>query len=171
MGQDKASMIFEGERLAARVGRVLAAVATPALEVGGGWSGLAQAERDPRQGPLPAIAAGWQSLNSLGHFGDVLVVATDLPWISIDTLRWLSGRPGSASVVPAVGGRAQPLCARWSSPDLDRAVLLVENGERRASAVFGTDTEFPDESVWGSSLPAEVFQDVDRPEDIPGHKP
>jgi molybdopterin-guanine dinucleotide biosynthesis protein A len=175
MGRDKASLEIAGESLARRLAALLAATTRPALEVGPGWSGLAVSDRDPAEGPLAAIATGWRSLAGLGHGGAVIVIATDLPRLTIDVLSWLASRPEAVSVVPVVAGRRQSLCARWCPEDLDRAVELVGAGERAVQAALGPDTAFLGEDVWGSVAAGEAFSDVDRPQDLRGtgidHKP
>ncbi|MGA2208252.1 MAG: NTP transferase domain-containing protein [Acidimicrobiales bacterium] len=177
MGRDKASIVIDvatGETLASRLGRVLEEVADPALEVGPGWSRLERAEADLGEGPLTGIAAGWRSLRS-GVPGagtppqQVIVLATDLPNLTPAVLVWLSARPEEASVVPVVGGRTQPLCARWCAADLDRAVEIVERGGRAVSAALGPATAYLGESEWGSVAAEAAFRDADRPEDlVPG---
>lgn len=168
MGRDKATLELDGERLSARLGRLLAEVAQPALEVGPGWSGLERAGPDLGEGPLTGIAAGWRSLQQLGFDGDVIVLATDLPNLRAEVLAWIAGRPETVSVVPVVGGRPQPLCARWCRQDLERAVELVGHGERAVSAGLGPDTAYLDEAEWGAVAAAGVFRDADRPEDLSG---
>jgi len=50
----------------------------------------------------------------------VLALGCDLPLASPELLRWLAGvEPHEAAVVPVVGGRPQPLLARYSSRALD----------------------------------------------------
>lgn len=174
MGRDKAQMMVEGETLAARTARLLASVAHPVLEVGPGVSGLPVApEPDPRDGPLPAIAAGWVSLLGLGYRGDVLVLSTDLPRLTAPALSWLAGRAGESSVVPIVGGSAQLLCARWCADDLDGAVALVAAGERVVRRALGPETAYPSEEEFGTVTSAGAFADVDTPGDLEalGYKP
>jgi len=166
MGRDKATLEVGGERLARRLGRLLSEVARPVLEVGPGWSGLATAEPDIGEGPLTAIAAGWRSLQAGGFNGDVIVLATDLPSLTADVLVWIARRPEATSVVPVVGGRPQPLCARWCPADLDLVVDLVERGERAVSAGLGPDTAYLGEDEWRTVTAASAFRDADRPEDL-----
>jgi molybdopterin-guanine dinucleotide biosynthesis protein A len=140
-------------------------VASPVCEVGPGRTTLRQAEGDPGEGPLTAIVAGWRSLRALGHEGPVLVLATDLPNVSVRLLSWLASRPGEGSVVPVVDGHAQPLCARWAPDDLDRAESVAGAGERSARAALGPATAYPDEEKWGPVATPLDFADVDTPED------
>lgn len=149
------------------MGDRLAAVASPALEVGPGSSSLPVAgEPDPREGPLPAIVAGWRSLLKCHYGGPVLVVATDLPFVSVVLLAWLVDRPGTTSVVPVVTGMPQLLCARWSQADLVRAGVLCELGERSVGRALGADVDWADELEWGAVASAETFSDLDEPADL-----
>lgn len=167
LGRDKAALPVDGEPLAVRVAGRLAAVASPALEVGPGRSGLLVAgEHDPGEGPLPAIAAGWAALGRLGFRGPVLVVATDLPALTVELLAWLAGHPGDASVVPVVAGMPQLLCARWSPADLDRVASLRESGERAVRRALGDDAVLAGEDEWGAVASAECFADIDEPADL-----
>jgi len=174
MGREKAAIRLPGAEssLAERAGSLLAAAVAPlpALEVGPGVSGLPTAAdfgvADPRTGPLTAVVAGWQALEAAAFSGDVVVVATDLPRISLDVLTWLVEFPADGAVVPVVDGRAQPLAARWSRADLERAVTLAHSGERSLRRVFGPGTNFVGEAVWGEVASAADFLDVDTPEDL-----
>jgi molybdopterin-guanine dinucleotide biosynthesis protein A len=131
MGFDKSLVRIGGVPLALRVGRRARLVATPALEVGPGHSGLPTAsESHPGSGPLAALADGVAALRALGFGGPALVLCTDLPRIDTGTLTTLANWPGAGSVVPLLQGRPQPLCARWSAADLDAVAGLVAAGER-----------------------------------------
>jgi molybdopterin-guanine dinucleotide biosynthesis protein A len=172
MGVDKATLVIDGEPLARRVGRLLAEVARPALEVGPGSSELARASvSDPAEGPLTAIVAGWLSLKELGHAGAVIVLATDLPWLTHEVLGWLATAGHSSSVVPVVAGEPQPLCARWCQADLERAARLAASGERAARVALGPDAAYLDEAAWAAVARSQAFSDVDRPEDLERHNP
>jgi molybdopterin-guanine dinucleotide biosynthesis protein A len=165
MGSDKARLQPEGgtETLAQRTGRMLCEVAAPCVEVGPGHSGLpAVAESPPGQGPLAAVARGWELLARSAP-GAVLVVATDLPALTTGTLRWLAcyGAPGS--VVPLVDGRPQPLCARWASVDLDRAVVLVAEGRRALRDLLAAATPLLVDPCVAEGPGDGPFADADTP--------
>lgn len=183
MGRDKASLEVDGRPMAGSVAESLRQVAATALEVGPGRSGLAHVvERSPGAGPLGAVAAGWLELQRVtGQRRAVLVLACDLPDLTVEVLRWLaayscppaSGRKGAGgeealdcSVVPMVGGRAQPLCARWSPWDLDRAAARFAVGERSLREAFGPDASFPAENEWSAVTSAQAFADLDTPSDL-----
>lgn len=133
MGVDKARMRVGGQPAAVRLAELARLVAVgPALEVGLGVSGLAWVrEGVPGAGPLVATAAGAHHVRArLGWRGPALVLACDLPLVSLGALRALAQWPTSGSVVPTWEGQPQPLCARWSAEDLDLAGKLARAGER-----------------------------------------
>jgi molybdopterin-guanine dinucleotide biosynthesis protein A len=151
MGRPKA------ELFAAGVAAALSQVAEPVYEVGPSWTGLAALD-DPGEGPLAAIAAA-------GLTADALVLACDLPFVTVELLRWLADQPGTA--VPVVGGRVQPLCARYAGPDLARAVEVVAGGGRRMRDLLdGARVTWLDEAAWSAVAEARAFTDVDTPEDL-----
>jgi molybdopterin-guanine dinucleotide biosynthesis protein A len=168
MGRDKATLIAEGMTLSVRAGQMLERVVDVAVEVGPGVSGLRATWEDPRgEGPLAAVAAGWDVLGGNGHLGAALVLACDLPFVSEALLRMLATWDSDGSVVPVVQGRPQPLCARWGHDDLDDAVQLAHAGERslrhlavRPGVVLLT------ESAWSEVAEEREFADVDSPDDL-----
>ena len=161
MGVDKASLRVDGLPLAQRTAEVLAAVVAPALEIGPGHSTLpAVEEAPPGEGPLAAAAAGFRALAELGHVGPVVVVATDLPRLTVALVQALASHRSAGSVVPLVAGRPQWLAARWSPRAVERAPALVRQGERRVRAL-ADDVEWLDGSQWADDL-----TDVDTPGDL-----
>jgi molybdopterin-guanine dinucleotide biosynthesis protein A len=167
MGRDKTQLPVGETTLACRTGQLLARVATPALEVGPGTSGLtAVSEELPGRGPLSAIAAGRAALRERGHVGSALVVACDLPMLSEEWLRFLVHYDSVSSVVPIIDGRAQPLCAKWGADDLDEAVQLVREGERSLRHLLSAPgVTLLGESQWSQVARRENFDDVDTVED------
>ncbi len=162
MGFDKALVRIGGVPLALRVGRRAKAVAAPALEVGPGHSGLACApESHPGSGPLAALADGVTALRATGFLGPALVLSTDLVAIDTASLMTLANWPGTGSVVPLLGGRPQPLCARWSGADLDAARELVAAGERSMQALLARSGI----TLTGAIDPARL-RDADTPEEL-----
>ncbi len=168
MGRDKATIEVAGRPLARRSAAVLAAVTAVAVEVGPGWSGLPSVtEEPPGAGPLAAVVAGWRELvRRTGEKRAVLVLATDLPDVSAALLALLAGEPGTASVVPLRRGRPQPLCARWSVADLERAAAQLSAGERSLRHAFGPDTVEVDEERWAPVAPGAALDDVDTPQEL-----
>ncbi len=177
MGRDKASLTLGATTLATRVASVLRDVTDTAIEVGPGRSGLPNiVERPPGTGPLTAIAAGWGHLVATTERRcPVLVLACDLPDVTVSLLRWLADYPDErpagdrtarCSVVPVVGGQSQPLCARWSVVDLDLTRTLVTRGERSLRHVFGESARYPAEDEWSRVAAPSAFVDLDTPEDL-----
>jgi len=169
-GSPKADVRVAGERLADRTARLLAAMASPALEVGPGRSPLeAVLEAEPGAGPLAAVAAGGARLVEHGA-GDraVLVLAVDLPFLDAALLRALADAPPADAVVPRVEGHVQPLCARYSPAALARAGEILAAGERSMRALLaalGPGVRWFDEPDWSAVATARSFADVDTPED------
>lgn len=168
MHRDKASIEVEGEPMARRLARLLAAVTESAVEVGPGHSGLPCVLEDPAgSGPLAAVVAGWRELGRRsGEKRAALVLASDLPDVSPALLELLSSQPGDASAVPVRDGRLQPLCARWSVADLERAEAQLAAGERSLRQVFGPAAMLLDEDAWGPVVPGSSLDDVDTPADV-----
>jgi len=139
MGCDKASLVLNGETLLARTTRVLQEVVGSVSIVG--WPGDREAQpgvsylpdRCPGQGPLVNLAFALSHLQC----PYALVVACDLPFLRADVLRYLLAvAPGWDAVVPCVAGRAQPLHAVYSRGVADSAQQVLQDGERRLSALL-----------------------------------
>ncbi len=172
MGSDKALLEVEGRRMVDRAAAALAAVAAPVVEVGPGWSSLPAVREDPPgSGPLAAVSAGAAALRAAGHDGPVIVMAVDMPRVSVDILRLLADRPGPATAVPRADGHPQVLCARYGPDTLaevDRMLagggkslrLLVEELAGRGEAAWVEPEE------WQRVAGPAAFSDVDTPEDL-----
>ena len=172
MGTDKALIEVGGRRLVDRAAGTLAAVADPVVEVGPGWSGLPAVREDPPgSGPLAALAAGAAALRVAGHDGPVLVLAVDMPRVSVELLRLLAGRAGPATAVPRAGGHPQPMCARYG-PDVLAAVdqRLAAGGrslrDLLETLAAGGAVGWVEPEEWEPVAGPEAFSDVDTPEDL-----
>lgn len=167
-GYDKASSSVEGVRCAERVAQALLKVVSPVIEIGRGVTELPSVLEEPvGSGPLVAVSAGVAELAASGHSGPVLVLACDLPLVTLPALWMLAGWPGDCSVVPVVDGHPQLLCARWSAAALRAACELVEAGERSMRALLARpDVVLVDEAEWPSNVRAEAFADFDTPDDL-----
>jgi molybdopterin-guanine dinucleotide biosynthesis protein A len=168
LGAPKAELRRAGERLADRGARVLSTVCPTSLEVGPGTSPLPAArEEPPGGGPLAAVVAGWSALEARGARGDVLVLAVDVPFVEVGVLRWLVEHPAPGAVVPRVGGRAQPLCARYRPADLGVAADLVAGGAAAMRDLLAAvAVTYADEDAWGVVATEDAFLDVDTPEAV-----
>ncbi len=171
MGTDKARLRINGEPAAERLGRRLARVTNPALEVGQAISGLPPVP-DPGEGPLVAVGAGAVALAERGHNGPALVLACDLPLVGEALLRLLAGWPSTATVVPVVEGQPQFLCARLSPAALAAAGRLAGSGTRRHRSMKSLMATVPvtwlGPSEWGAVASARDFADTDSPADLGG---
>lgn len=168
LGQDKAVLPIDGERLVDRTARLLSDVCAPVIEVGPGYSSLPFIhEQPPKSGPLAALAAGVGVLRQQGFTGGAIVLAVDLPRLAPALLDWLVTYPGDNSVVPIVGDRAQTLCARYNAFALDAVSELVKSGERSLQSLLSviTANRAPIDE-WGSVVTPECFSDIDTPEDL-----
>jgi molybdopterin-guanine dinucleotide biosynthesis protein A len=167
LGVDKAMLVLDGETLARRAADRLGSVCDPVLEVGGGATRLPTVrEAPPGRGPLAALAAGAEALDALGHRGDVVLLAVDLPNVDVALLELLRDWDGAPTVVPEAGGRLQPVCARYG-PDARRAAgALVREGARALHALLeAVEHDVLPEQTWRSVAPADAFVDVDTPSD------
>jgi molybdopterin-guanine dinucleotide biosynthesis protein A len=178
MGRAKAALIVPGDEpsgagagqsLACRTASLLIGVAAPVLEVGPGYTPLpAVIEEPPGGGPLAAVAAGHRTLQNLGWMGGALVVATDLPRLTTSLLAWLADHPTPGSVVPTAGGFPQPLCARYSAPDLALAAVLAAAGRRSMRDLLAhIDPLVVDVDEWEPAAGTpDALADVDTPADL-----
>lgn len=111
MGQDKARLEWRGETWSTRSARMLAGLFFETLLVGGDPEQIAPGHRvtDPA-GPVCALR-GLVGALSAASADRVIVVATDLPFLSADLLLALTAWPERDVVVPTDAGRDHPLCA------------------------------------------------------------
>jgi molybdopterin-guanine dinucleotide biosynthesis protein A len=164
MGIDKARLVVNGETLAVRSARVLAAVCDPVIEVGLAVSGLpAVREEPPGGGPLAGLLAG---VGALGEPLSVVLLACDLANISAPVLQLLVDRPGSGTVIPVVDGRPQYACARYGAAAFEAARAALQRGDASLRAIAGSECEYVSEADWLGVATALTFADVDTPEDL-----
>jgi molybdopterin-guanine dinucleotide biosynthesis protein A len=163
IGTDKATLVFEGESLAARSARRLAQVCDPVLEMGDGRSALRSVrEQPPGSGPRAALAAAGTELRAQGHPGAALVLAVDLPRVDVPLLRLLCDWSGAPTVVPTVEGRPQPVCARYGSDALLAAVSLVAAGIRSLHELLDVvEHDLIGEEIWVAAAGTDAFSDID----------
>ena len=91
-------------------------------------------EADPGRGPLPAIETALSSTSA----SRVLVLACDMPCLSIPLLAWMARlRTGADAVVPRTNdGRWHPLHAIYSSSCLPAIHAAQVGGKRSANAFY-----------------------------------
>jgi len=167
LGVDKATLVVDGITLAARGAAVLQAVCDVVVEVGPGASGLPAVREDPPgAGPLAALAAGADELARRGALGPTILLAVDLPRVSPSFLELLRDWPGEPTVVPAVDGRLQLVCARYGADALSAARSLLTGGISSLRGLLDViDHDVVDEQVWAGIATADVLADVDTPAD------
>jgi molybdopterin-guanine dinucleotide biosynthesis protein A len=163
MGTDKATLVIDGETLAARAARVLSAVCEPVIEVGPGVSDLAHVREDPPgAGPLAALMAGAGALDA----NVVLLLACDLPFVGAPVLRLLAEWPGTRSAIPVVGDRFQYACARYGPAALDEARVVLRRGGSSLKAIAEVDCDHVPETAWRAVGAPNSFADIDTPDDM-----
>lgn len=164
MGSPKAQLRLDGETLAERSARVLAAVCEPVVEVGPGHTDFPHVVEEPAGGgPVAALVAGWEAV---GRPDAVIVVACDLPFVNAGLLCLLATWPGAPTAVPVAGERLQPLCARFGREAVDAARSLLIRGERSFRALLdAVPFDGVTEEEWRSVASADALTDVDTPAD------
>jgi len=167
LGVDKATLVLDGETLAARAARHLDAVCSPVVEAGDGVSALpAVRETPPGAGPLAALAAAGTWLRERGHHGPALLLAVDLPAVDEAFLGWLRDRPGEPTTVLRVDGRLQPVCARYGSDALLAAASLIVGGVHALWELFDVvEHDVIEADEWRTVVAPDTFLDVDTPAD------
>ncbi|HVW46284.1 MAG TPA: molybdenum cofactor guanylyltransferase [Solirubrobacterales bacterium] len=110
--------------------------------------------------PLAGIVA------ALRHAGaPLVVVGCDFPFVPPALLRLLAGAP-EPLVVPAPGGAAQPLVARWTPALLPRLEDALAREEPLRRTVAALAPRLLDEELAPFGDPARVFFNVNTPADL-----
>jgi molybdopterin-guanine dinucleotide biosynthesis protein A len=163
MGVDKATLVFDGETLAARAARVLTEACDRVVEVGPGVTGLRAVREDPPgAGPLAALVTGAGALGSL----PVVLLACDMPFVDAPLLRLLAQWPGDGTVVPVADGRYQYACARYGAASINEANAALRAGHGGLKHAIGATVTYVPEREWQAVAPAHAFADLDTPDDI-----
>jgi molybdopterin-guanine dinucleotide biosynthesis protein A len=111
--------------------------------------------------PLAGIVA---ALRQTGR--PIVVIGCDFPFAPAELLRALADAP-EPLVIPAPGGEAQPLVARWMPallPALENALDLEEPLRRTVAALSPRLLEDAELAAFGD--PARVFFNVNTPADL-----
>ena len=149
MGRDKAHLPMGGEVSATRAARLLARLCEEVLIVGGDPPADAPGRRvSDVDGPVCGLR-GLVSALGATRAPQVLVVATDLPLLSVDLLLALVARRNADAVVPRSAEGVHPLCALYTrEPVLAVARARLETGQLKLRGLLDAiDTAYlePDE--------------------------
>jgi molybdopterin-guanine dinucleotide biosynthesis protein A len=138
MGSDKAHLAVGGVASATRVARCLASLCEDVVLVGGNPPADAPGRRAPDgEGPRCALRGVVAALEA-ARAERVLVLATDLPFITPDLLLGLIAWPEADAVVPRTPDGIHPLCALYRRETALAAARRNLAAERLAlSALLG----------------------------------
>jgi molybdopterin-guanine dinucleotide biosynthesis protein A len=133
-GVDKGRLEVGGARIVDRQAAVLLPLVDELLLVVGdpaGWAldrARVVVDAVPGQGPLGGIAAALAASRAEA----LLVFGCDLPFLDEKLVRLVRDEaPGAAAVVPRVGGRPQPLHARYARTVAPVVAVRLARGARR----------------------------------------
>lgn len=138
-GQDKSALIVDGARLLDRQRAALRPLTSDIVLIG---------YRGETPAPLPVEPDRWPGTGALGglvtaltaaHSERVLILASDLPFITAPFLAFLAAiDPAADAVVPVADGRWQPLCAVYATRTAERLRSLLERGDRAVIEAVAT---------------------------------
>ena len=170
MGRDKAVLEIGGETLAGLAARRLREVCAEVIVADAGRQVLAGSLSVP-DGPGRGPAAGILGAARARPGSPLLVLAVDLPRVPVPLLEELA-RPGFDLVLPRWTGGIEPLCAFYGPA----AVAVLEARVARGRLDLHSLADEPGLAVrWLEEAeirrfgePAELFVNLNRPEDVPG---
>ena len=165
LGVDKATLILEGETLAARAARLLTDRCSEVVEVGPGVTSLRAVRETPAgAGPLAALVAGASGFrdSETDSSGALILLACDLPWVA-PVLDALVAAPAQVEIVVPVDedGRRQYVCTRYGPRAVAAASVLLEGGERSLHALVASIVDVLEVGGFASG----TFADIDVPDD------
>jgi molybdopterin-guanine dinucleotide biosynthesis protein A len=139
LGRDKAMLQIGGQPLLTRAVRLLHTLAEEVLVLGPperaahAPDARVIPDQRPGDGPLPALATALREMR-----GDRLVaVATDMPFLNVDLLRFLLDRADAYDVVvPRVGDRTQQLHAVYARACLPVITAQLERNDLKFDRFF-----------------------------------
>jgi molybdopterin-guanine dinucleotide biosynthesis protein A len=138
-GQPKSFLVVDGRRIIDRQLEVLRPLFAELLISANDAAAYApfgvpvHADAIPDQGPLSGILAVIEASRA----PSVVAVACDMPWLSAEALRLLAETaPEADVVVPVVGGRPEPLFARYGKRCAAAIRARLAAGDRKIARFF-----------------------------------
>jgi len=145
MGQDKASLVLDGEPFLSRICRVIASVVHPIVVVSSDDQQLPVLPNDVAvvpdlwqdEGPLAGLLTGLEFLAQ--HWPNrktAWLGSCDTPCINSQVVQHMCQTPGTwNAAMVQVAGRHQPFGAVYATSIRDQVQSLFESGERRLGAI------------------------------------
>ncbi|MEM8964559.1 MAG: molybdenum cofactor guanylyltransferase [Acidobacteriota bacterium] len=165
MGRDKAVLMVDGETLAGRATRLLGAVCDEVVVADRG-RGVVPGQRSLDDGPGAGPAAGILGAAAACPGRPLLVLACDMPRVSLDVLHALDRTVKGEAVVPRhrdeLGDISiEPLCALYRLRALEVLRARVERGELAMMGLIDQlEVSFLDVDD------ASIFTNLNRPTDL-----
>ncbi|MBI3803105.1 MAG: molybdenum cofactor guanylyltransferase [Nitrospirae bacterium] len=172
-GRFKAFLPLQEERIFDRLYRLLSSlfdeivVVTDRSEAFAPFEVKAVSDRLRGIGPLGGIDAGLRSLKSDKGF----VVASDMPGLSADAIRWMMAQSGPEEVLaPVFQGRPQPLHAIYAVGCAPQIEPFAARGGRALHRFLSEvrTTYLPPEAFPAEIDLSRAFFNVNTPEDLEG---
>ena len=162
-GTPKSEIRIDGATLLERsVALLEAALGTEPLVVGGS----AIPDTRPGCGPLAGLESAFHNAGA----DALIVVACDMPGLSSTMINLLASHKGLEQVVvPRLGDRLHPLCARWHRDALAQISLALDEGRHSVTDLLSRlDVYTLDEQSLRNAgvLPERELFNVNRPEDL-----
>jgi molybdopterin-guanine dinucleotide biosynthesis protein A len=173
LGQDKTAIPWPpggAGTLLAHTAGALAALCAEVLVVGYGGARPLPAGCRPVPDAFPdgGSLGGVYSALAGAETEHVLVVATDMPFLSPPLLRWMLAQPRDYDVLLPLGDRPQPLHAVWSRRCLEPLRRRLEGGRLRLTDVLADlrVREVPAAVLAREDPLGRSFFNVNTPEDL-----
>lgn len=169
MGRDKAGVAIDGEPLALRAARRLAS-ACPEVLVADRGRGLVPGFASVRDGPARGPAAGILGAAAVRPGRALLVLACDLPEVTVALLAALARAAGCDLALPRWRRGLEPLCARWgpaASEALARRAAAGDPALHAVAAEPGLEVRLLEgQALQRFGDPERLFLNLNTPEDL-----
>jgi molybdenum cofactor guanylyltransferase len=171
MGTDKAFVTYEGKTLLERALDLARAVTTDVRIVGdpAKFGAFAPTVEDifPSCGPLGGIHAALRRSSADLN----LILAVDMPFVTLDLLRYLIERARNSSAaitVPHCGGGTQPLCAVYRRTFADLAENALKQGRFKIDALFAAESTLVigEGELKAHGFSADMFRNLNTPKEL-----